>query len=283
MYTAKSSGKNRIEVFEAGMHAAVVSRLALRGDLELALKRDQLFLLYQPVVRLKGQEVVGVEALLRWNHPERGVVGPVEFISIAEESGAIVPIGRWVLEQACRQALAWDQTSPERRLTMSVNVSGRQIAERGFVDEVRRVLDDTGIEPGRLILELTEGVLMQDTEATLATLVDLKKLGVRLAIDDFGTGHSSLTWLRRLPADFLKVDRTFVAGLGTNPSDTAIVRAVLDLGRALGLITVAEGVETPEQLALLRDLGCDLAQGYHLARPGPSETVTRLLKEGTRW
>jgi diguanylate cyclase (GGDEF)-like protein len=280
MYTAKSNGKNRIEIFEAGMHAAVVDRLALRGDLEQSMKRDQLFLLYQPVVRLSSHEVVGVEALLRWNHPERGIVGPVEFISIAEESGAIVPIGRWVLEQACRQALAWDRASPDRRLTMNVNVSGRQIAEPDFVEEVRRVLADTGLEPGRLVLELTEGVLMRDTEATLATLVDLKKLGVRLAIDDFGTGYSSLSYLHRFPIDVLKIDRSFVASMFNGPDATALLQSILRLSETLHLETVAEGIEDAKQLAELRSSGAITGQGFLFAHPLAADAVSRLLASG---
>jgi diguanylate cyclase (GGDEF)-like protein/PAS domain S-box-containing protein len=280
MYMAKSNGKNRIEAFEASMHAAVMARLAIRGDLELALKRDEFFLLYQPVVRLDSREVVGVEALLRWNHPERGIVGPVEFIPIAEESGIIVPIGRWVLEQSCRQALAWDRLSPERRMTMNVNVSGRQIAERHFVDEVRGVLADTGLAPDRLVLELTESVLMHDTEATLATLVDLKGLGVRLAIDDFGTGYSSLSYLHRFPIDVLKIDRSFVASMFNGPDETALLQSILRLSETLHLETVAEGIEDARQLAELQSSGATTGQGYLFARPLTPEAISGLLASG---
>jgi EAL domain-containing protein (putative c-di-GMP-specific phosphodiesterase class I) len=258
------------------MHTAAVARLALRGDLELALKRAELSLLYQPVVQLDTQDVVGVEALLRWNHPERGVVGPVDFIAIAEETGVIVPIGLWVLDEACRQAVAWDQVWSERRLMINVNVSGRQIAEISFVDDVRRVLASTGLDPDRLVLELTEGVLMQDTEATLDTLVQLKRLGVRLAIDDFGTGYSSLSYLHRFPIDVLKIDQSFVSSI-TGPDQPALLRSILKLSETLHLETVAEGIETASQLAELRSCGATLGQGFYFARPLTADAIATLL------
>jgi EAL domain-containing protein (putative c-di-GMP-specific phosphodiesterase class I) len=276
MYPAKSNGKNRIEVYEARMHTAAVARLALRGDLDLALKREELSLLYQPVVQLDTQDVVGVEALLRWNHPERGVVGPVEFIAIAEETGAIVPIGLWVLDEACRQAVAWDEVWSERRLMINVNVSGRQISEISFVDDVGRVLASTGLDADRLVLELTEGVLMQDTEATLDTLVQLKRLGVRLAIDDFGTGYSSLSYLHRFPIDVLKIDQSFVASIN-GPDQSALLRSILRLSETLHLETVAEGIETAAQLAELRSCGATLGQGFYFARPLSAEGIATLL------
>ena len=280
MYTAKTNGKNRVEVFEASMHAAAVARLAVRGDLELSLKRNEFTLLYQPVVQLETQDVVGVEALLRWNHPERGLVGPDEFIPIAEETGVIVPIGLWVLEQACNQALVWDQVWSERPLTINVNVSARQIAERSFVDDVGRVLAATGIDPVRLVLELTEGVLMQDTEGTLATLLDLKRLGVRLAIDDFGTGYSSLSYLHRFPIDVLKIDRSFVASMFNGPDETALLRSILKLSETLHLETVAEGIEDAGQLAELRSCGAAMGQGYYFARPLTADAISALLASG---
>jgi diguanylate cyclase (GGDEF)-like protein len=280
MYTAKSKGKNRIEVFEPNMYAAAVARLALRGDLEMAVKRAEFFLLYQPVVRLDSQEIVGVEALLRWNHPQRGVVGPVEFIPIAEETGMIVPLGLWVLEQACHQAIAWDRIWPKRQLTMNVNVSARQITEPGFPEDVDRILAATGLDPTRLILELTEGVLMQDTETILATFVTLKRLGIRLAIDDFGTGYSSLSYLHRFPIDVLKIDRSFVASMLDGPDETALVRSILTMSETLHLETVAEGIEEESQLVELRSSGAALGQGFYFARPLSADAVTNLLKTG---
>ena len=217
MYIAKRKGKNRIEVFEPSMHTAALARLALKGDLERALEREEFFVLYQPVMDLSTLEIVGVEALVRWRHPERGVVGPLTFIPVAEETGLIIELGRWVLLEACRQAEAWHLAAPTRSLTMNVNVSGRQVAEPGFVAEVAQILAETALDPTRLVLEFTEGVLIQDTEATMATLRDLKSLGVRLAIDDFGTGYSSLSYVRQFPIDVLKIDRSFVASMSDGP------------------------------------------------------------------
>jgi diguanylate cyclase (GGDEF)-like protein/PAS domain S-box-containing protein len=276
MYTAKSTGKNRVEVFKPSMHAAALARFALKADLERALERGEFALLYQPIVNLATQQIAGVEALLRWHHPRRGVVGPTEFIPVAEETGLIIPLGRWVLEQACRQATAWDPGSSDR-LTMSVNVSARQIHQQGFVDEVARVLATTSLDPARLTLELTESVLMQDVEMTTATLGELKRLGVRLAIDDFGTGYSSLSYLRRFPIDELKIDRSFVATVDEGPEQSALVRSILKLGETMHLETVAEGIEEAGQLAELRTLGAGLGQGYFFAKPLTSDAIADLL------
>jgi diguanylate cyclase (GGDEF)-like protein/PAS domain S-box-containing protein len=281
MYMAKTKGKNRVEVFEPSMHAAAQARLALKGDLERALERDEFFVLYQPVIDLSTLELVGVEALLRWRHPERGVVGPMDFIPVAEETGLIIGLGRWVLDRACRQARAWDALMPGRRLTMSVNVSGRQVAEPGFVDAVSRAITATGFEPARLVLEFTEGVLMQDTAATMATLRALKGLGVRLAIDDFGTGYSSLSYVRQFPIDILKIDRSFVASMGDGPDETALMHSILKLSETLHLETVAEGIEDAGQLAELQALGADFGQGFLFAKPlAPNEISAMLAVEG---
>lgn len=276
MYTAKSRGKDRIEIFEPRMHTAALSRLALKGDLERALERGEFALEYQPIVHLGDGRISGVEALLRWHHPEHGVVGPTDFIPVAEETGLITPLGRWVLEQACRQATAWDAEIP-LRLTMSVNVSGRQIQQPGFADEVAQVLASTDLEPGRLTLELTETVLLQDAEATTATLTELKQLGVRLSIDDFGTGYSSLSYLRRFPLDELKIDRSFVATVGVGSEGSALVRSILELGETLHLNTVAEGIEDAGQLAQLRGLGAHLGQGFYLGRPLSPAAIPALV------
>ena len=276
MYTAKSNGKNRLEVFEPGMHTAALTRLALKGDLERALERNEFTLVYQPIVRLGEGRITGVEALIRWQHRERGLVGPTDFIPVAEETGLILPLGRWVLEQACAQAATWNAMSPEP-ITMSVNVSGRQLQQPAFPAEVAAVLASTRLKPELLTLELTESVLMQDAEAATAMLVELKNLGVRLAIDDFGTGYSSLNYLRRFPIDELKIDRSFVSSLDDGPTQSAVVLSILRLSETLHLETVAEGIEEPSQLAALRELGADLGQGYLFARPLDPPAMTKLI------
>jgi len=285
MYRAKDCGRDRAQLFEEGLRAGSLNRFRSEAMLRHALDHDGLRLHYQPLVDLRSGALCGAEALVRLHHPDRGLVPPAEFIPVAEETGLVVPLGAWVVAEAAAQAATWRSLQPVDAppMTVSINLSGRQLNTAGFAVEVGAAIARSGADASHLCFEITENALLDVGGAGVATLEGLKGLGVGLAIDDFGTGHSSLTWLRRLPADFLKVDRTFVAGLGTHPGDTAIVRAVLDLGRALGLTTVAEGVETPEQLAALRDLGCDWAQGYHLARPGPAETITTLIRGDARW
>jgi diguanylate cyclase (GGDEF)-like protein/PAS domain S-box-containing protein len=283
MYMAKSKGKNRIEVFEPSMHAAALARLALKGDLERALERDEFFVLYQPVMDLATMQVVGVEALLRWRHPNRGVVAPMDFIPVAEETGLIIQLGRWVLEQACRQSRAWDVVAPGRILTMNVNVSGREVGEPGFVAGVSQVLEVTGLDPARLVLEFTEGVLMWNTDATMATLRALKGLGIRLAIDDFGTGYSSLSYVRQFPIDVLKIDRSFVASMADGPDETALMQSILNLSETLHLETVAEGIENAGQLAELQSLGADLGQGFLFAKPLAPNEIAALLSVDGGW
>ncbi len=215
---------------------------------------------------------------MRWQSPERGMVSPAKFIPLAEETGLIHPIGGQVLRQACSQAKAWQGHLPSgSHPFVSVNLSAAQLKHPGFVPEVARVIEETGVDPGALILEITESMLMEDAERSVETLCELKALGVRIAVDDFGTGYSSLAYLKRFPVDYLKVDRAFVDGLGREEGDTAIVRAVMGLARALGLEVVAEGIETVEQLDLLRDLGCDYGQGYYFARPLPSAEAGEFL------
>ncbi|MEO8437088.1 MAG: EAL domain-containing protein [Chloroflexota bacterium] len=276
MYTAKSNGKKRIEIFKPSMHVAALTRLALKGDLERALERDEFRLLYQPIMNLATNRIAGVEALIRWHHPRRGLVGPIEFIPVAEETGLIIPIGRWVLEEACRQATAWTPAEGGT-MTVSVNVSGRQLQQPTFIAEVEEVLASTGLEPGRLTLELTESVLMHDAATATAMLVELKRLGVRLAIDDFGTGYSSLSYLRSFPIDELKIDRSFVASMGDGPEGSAVVLSIIKLGQTMHLETVAEGIETAQQLARLKMLGAGLGQGFFFARPVTAEAISGLL------
>ena len=271
MYRAKERGKGRYEIFDEAMRADAMARLETESALRRALERAELRLHYQPEIDLGTGEISGFEALLRWEHPVRGLLGPSAFMPLAEETGLIVGIGEWVLREACAEARRWPEP-----LTLSVNLSARQLAQQDLVAMVRRALAETGMDPARLCLEITESAVMESGTATTAQLRALKSLGVCLAIDDFGTGFSSLAHLRRFPVDVLKIDGTFVAGLGREPQDASIVAAVISLAHALDLETVAEGVETDEQLEILKELGCDLAQGYLFARPAPPEEARRL-------
>ncbi|HEY7023336.1 MAG TPA: bifunctional diguanylate cyclase/phosphodiesterase [Candidatus Limnocylindrales bacterium] len=277
MYTAKTNGKNRVEAYQPEMHAAATARLALRGDLERAMDRDEFFLVYQPIVCLDNSRPTGVEALLRWRHADRGVVNPSDFIPLAEETGLIVKLGTWVLDQACRQARAWDDSGLVPPLTINVNVSARQLQETDFVEQVRRILKQTRLPAHRVTLEFTESLLLRDTDLTIATLYALKALGVRLAIDDFGTGYSSLSYLRRLPIDELKIDGSFIAGVSSEPDQVAVVRSILELAETLHLKTVAEGIEGKAQLEALRGLTAQMGQGFLFAEPLEADQVTALL------
>ncbi|HEV7774041.1 MAG TPA: EAL domain-containing protein [Conexibacter sp.] len=271
MYRAKSGGKGRFELFDAQMRASLVARLQTEADLRRALDDGELRLHYQPVADLSDGAFVGAEALVRWQHPERGLLAPADFIPIAEDSGLIAPLGAWVLEEACRQALAW-----EGERFVSINLSPRQLSHSDVPALLKRALEETGVDPALLELEITENVLMEQSAAALATLRQLKAMGVRLMLDDFGTGWSSLAYLKRFPLDGLKIDREFVDGLGSEPEDTAIVAAVLSMAAALELDVIAEGVETEEQLAWLRSRGCGLAQGFLLGRPMPAAELAAL-------
>jgi len=281
MYRAKERGRGRCEVFDAAMRARAVRRLETERELRHALHRDELELRYQPVVALGTGEIVGLEALVRWNHPKRGLLDPSEFVSIAEDSGLIEPIGRWVQETACRQALGWHDLRPDDRpLDLAVNLSARQVAHRDLADSVGEILARTGLDPVNLRLEVTESVLVEESASATATLEALSEIGVRLVLDDFGTGYSSLAYLNNFPFDALKIDRSFVDGLGVEQERTAIVEAVIGMARALSLDAIAEGVENEAQLSELRRLGCDYAQGHLFSRPLAPEKVTALLKEG---
>jgi diguanylate cyclase (GGDEF)-like protein/PAS domain S-box-containing protein len=281
MYRAKERGRGRCEVFDAAMRARAVRRLETERELRHALDRDELQLRYQPVVALGSGEIVGLEALVRWDHPERGLLDPGEFVSIAEDSGLIEPIGRWVQETACRQALGWHELRPDQRpLDVAVNLSARQVAHRDLAGSVREILARTGLDPVNLRLEVTESVLVEESARATATLEALSEIGVRLVLDDFGTGYSSLAYLNRFPFDALKIDRSFVEGLGLEQERTAIVEAVIGMARALSLDAIAEGVENEAQLSELRRLGCDFAQGHLFSRPLEPQKVTALLREG---
>jgi PAS domain S-box-containing protein len=261
-----------------GTHAAVVGRLELGAELRRAIADGQLTVHYQPTVVLGEGDITGMEALVRWQHPTRGLVPPADFIPLAEETGLIAPLGRFVLGEACRQAKAWQDRYPSRRpLTMAVNLSGRQLQHPGIVAEVAEALAASGLPPATLTLEITETVIMESLEVAARVLGELRGLGVRLALDDFGTGYSSLSYLRQLPVDLLKIDRSFVAGVTRGPEDSAVARAVIKLAEALGLATLAEGIETTEQAFALRALGCQLGQGYLFARPLDPEAAEQLL------
>jgi diguanylate cyclase (GGDEF)-like protein len=282
LYAGKEQGKNCVVEFHEELHTQMVRRVAARADLQQALEQNQFVLMYQPIVAMETDKLVGVEALIRWEHPERGRVMPTEFIPLAEESGLIVALGAWVLETACLQLSLWRGLFPDVALRMSVNVSGRQLQEGHFDSVVRDVLHRHDLPAGSLVLEITEGVLLGEDTDVVDALAVIRGLGVRIAIDDFGTGYSSLGYLQRLPIDLLKIDRSFVAGLSTgNPHDGAPARTVVTLAQSLGLDLVAEGIETPAQQAELRRLGCPLGQGYLFAPALPAEHVTAVLA-GTR-
>jgi diguanylate cyclase (GGDEF)-like protein/PAS domain S-box-containing protein len=276
MYRAKELGRDRAELFDAREHHRAVDDLRTGNALHRAIERRELRVHYQPVIDLDSARLVGFEALIRWEHPERGLIPPMEFVPLAEETGLIVPLGVWALEEACTQAVRWHEAAPDDPpLTMSVNLSPRQLAEPALPNDVARVLHATGIHPSALWLEITESTLMRDTESALSVLNALRALGLHLAVDDFGTGYSSLAYLERLPVEALKIDRSFVDGVGVRKDSTAIVGAVVGLARALQLTTVAEGIETPDQLRRLRAMGCELAQGYLFGPARPPEAFGR--------
>ncbi len=279
MYRAKESGKARYALFDPTMQAGVAARLTLDRDLRRAVERGEFALAYQPIIDLRSGKVAKLEALLRWYHPERGLIAPDEFIPAAEDSGLIRHLGRWVLAEACRQARLWADQGVV--VPIAVNLTAQEFQQPSLVAEVAAALAGAGLAARWLRLEITESLAMRDAAATVATLAALRALGVLVAIDDFGTGYSSLAYLKRLPVDVLKIDRAFIDGLGdglgADPEDTAIVEAIVTLAHTLGLSVVAEGVETAAQAAQLRRLGCDYAQGYHFARPMPPAEVLPLL------
>jgi diguanylate cyclase (GGDEF)-like protein len=277
LYKAKAIGRNGYVKFESAMQVAAQDRIYLETELAAALTAGQLFLVYQPMVDLASERIVGAEALLRWNHPTSGVIAPGVFIPIAEDNGLIVPIGRWVLEQACAQSMAWQRRGYP--LNISVNVSARQLERPEFVEEVRCALAGSGIDPPTLTLEITETALMRSPDATAHLLAELKTLGVRIAVDDFGTGYSSLAYLRQFPVDSLKIDRTFITGLALSSEAHALTHTLIQLGAALGLQTLAEGVEHHSQVRELQREGCDLAQGFLFARPLHPNDLELLLRD----
>ena len=282
MYRAKASGKNRHAVYRPEMAELSSQRLTLEGDLRRALEREELEVYYQPKVIIETGKIVGLEALIRWEHPERGLLLPAEFVPLAEETRLIVPLGRWVLEDACRQVKEWQQRYPsDPPLEVYVNLSARQFYDPDLVEQVAGVLQDTGLEASSLVLEITEGTAMEEAPSTMATLAALRGLGVKLAIDDFGTGYSSLSYLKRFPVDAIKIDHAIVEGLGHDRGDSAIVSATITLAHALGLEVIAEGVETIEEAAELRALGCDFGQGYYWWTPHHAVEVAAILEDAS--
>ena len=280
MYTAKGRGRNRFELFKPSMHQAMLDRMDLESDLRRAIDRGEFVLNYQPTVALATGWISGMEALVRWRSPERGLVPPSVFVPVAEDTGLIVKLGAWVLEEACRQAVAWKQEfGADAPRTMNVNLSARQLQDEGLVASVAEILERTGVRPEHVVLEITESAVMADAEAMIARLHELKALGVRLAIDDFGTGYSSMAYLVQFPIDVLKIDRSFVCGVHDEPQKMGIVRTIVELGRILDLQTVAEGIEHLEEVEALRALECELGQGYWFSRPLAVDAACSMLTE----
>jgi EAL domain-containing protein (putative c-di-GMP-specific phosphodiesterase class I) len=279
MYTAKSAGKRRLAVFDPTVHASIVARHELSSELARSIARAELAVHYQPIVDLASLRLVGVEALVRWNHPTQGLVPPEEFVRLAEENGTILELGRWVIVEACDQLMHWKHAGILREpISLALNLSPIQLQQPGFVEDMEAILLRTGFEPGELIVEMTETAMFRDSQATIAKLESLRARGVRIAVDDFGTGYSSLGYLRRFPVDILKIARDFVVPASSEPQEWAFAHAIVALGRTLGLTIVAEGIEERGQLDRLRELGCQLGQGFLLGRPVPPADLEELLR-----
>jgi EAL domain-containing protein (putative c-di-GMP-specific phosphodiesterase class I) len=279
MYAAKESGKNTVQAFEAGMHRRVLDRLELTGELQRAIELEQFELDYQPVVNLKTGDIYGVEALVRWAHPERGRVAPADFIPLAEETGLIVPLGAWILRTACEQASCWNRALPDRSpIAIGVNVSTRQLHDPTFPKLVREVLAGTGVAPTSLALEITESLMPEDGAAVIERLAELAALGVHIAVDDFGTGYSALSRLHHFPIDTVKIDRSFITGIERDPGKAQLVQGIVSLAESLDLVVVAEGIEDPGQAEQLRAMNASYGQGYLFSRPVAPERMWALLQ-----
>ncbi|TEU00418.1 MAG: EAL domain-containing protein, partial [Dehalococcoidia bacterium] len=281
MYRAKEQGRNNYQLYTPAMNARIVERLALENSLRSGLERGEFVVYYQPQVNIRTGQVVGLEALLRWQHPERGLVLPAEFIPVAEETGLILPLGEWVLRTACAQNKAWQEAGLPP-LRVAVNLSARQFQQRSLIDMVAQVLQETGMDPHWLALEITEGVAMQDVDFTIAMLRGLREMGIQIAIDDFGTGYSSLSYLKRFPIDAVKIDRSFVRDLTVDPNDAAIATTVITMAHNLKLSVIAEGVETEEQLAFLRRHRCDEMQGFLFSKAVPAKAIEKIARTDRR-
>jgi predicted signal transduction protein with EAL and GGDEF domain len=278
MYDAKRSGRNTYRHYTPGMNVYSLDRMTLETDLRMALERNEFVLFYQPQVELSTGRVVGNEALIRWQHPQRGLLSPIHFIEITEETGLIVPIGKWVLQEACRQHMAWIENSLEA-MPISVNISAMQFYQTGFCEMVKSIITESGMQPAYLELELTESLFMHDVEVVLKTLSTLHDLGVKLAIDDFGTGYSNLSYLKMFPIDRLKIDQSFIRHLEREPVNVDIVRAIAALGKSMSLELVAEGVETDDELALVKSSGCEFVQGYRYSKPLPADQLESWINQ----
>ncbi len=279
MYRAKASGKACHEVFDTEMHTRVVNLLKLENDLRRAVERQEFLLYYQPIVSLATEKIVGFEALVRWQHPEQGIVSPVKFVPMAEETGLIIPLGQWVLREACRQMKAWHTAFPDRSpLSISVNLSSRQFSQPSLIKQIRQTLDDTGLEAHHLKLEITESAIMENTESAMDMMLQLKAMGIQLAVDDFGTGYSSLGYLYRFPMDLLKIDRSFISRVDVDGEKLELVKTIITLAWNLGMDVVAEGVETIKQLAQLKALKCEYAQGYLFSKPVSGADAEMLIR-----
>jgi EAL domain-containing protein (putative c-di-GMP-specific phosphodiesterase class I) len=278
MYRAKGRGKRTYEVFEASMHAAALERLEMEHDLRQAIERGELAVQYQPIVWIESGQMSGVEALIRWPHPTKGMIPPDRFIPLAEETGLIVPLGMFVLERACADAAAWEAMHPDNPLRIGVNLSVRQLGRPNIAGEIRSVLKRTGISPERITLEITESAVMREGDETAAKLQRLRSAGLKIAIDDFGTGYSSLSYLARFPIDMIKIDKAFVRQVGRGAKNSALLRAIVGLGHSLGVEIVAEGIETAAQAKVLEPLGCR-GQGYFYSKPVASERILELMAE----
>jgi predicted signal transduction protein with EAL and GGDEF domain len=278
MYRAKSMGKARHETFDEAMHDSAMDVLQVETDLRRAVERDEFYVQYQPIVSLETGRLLGFEALVRWRHPERGVISPAKFIPVAEETGLIATIGQKVLRESCRQLREWQQKYPEAKsLSVSVNLSSKQFTQNDLIQQIRQLLRETGLKPECLHLEITESAVMENTDNAISMLKELRALGVKLSIDDFGTGYSSLSYLHRFPFDTLKVDRSFVGRMEEQSDNAEIVRTILVLAHNLGMDVIAEGVETEEQLALLRKMNCQCGQGYLFSKPADPVVVEKFL------
>jgi EAL domain-containing protein (putative c-di-GMP-specific phosphodiesterase class I) len=274
MYKAKTAGKGSYEMFNVSMGTEVLERHGLKEELRLAIERDELTLYFQPIVSLETGGLVATEALVRWEHPRRGLVGPSEFVPLAEETGLILSLGQYVLEEACRHARRWKPDADAddgHQPAVHVNLSAVELRDPTLVERVRHTLDTTGVDPRRLVFEVTETLLLEDSDRVTVTLSQLRELGVRFALDDFGTGYSSLSYLHTLPLDILKIAKSFVDGLGRGGREASFVRMIIELARTLGLSVIAEGIETAEQASALAALECEYGQGFHLGRPRPAD------------